>query len=76
MIALLLIAFPFSFSLSNDSVDDYKKGLQRSLKNEKLTVTNIIDEFVSFMENKFEFHDVKQLSEDIYLAAKNELQKY
>jgi len=31
---------------------------------------------VSFMENKFEYHDVKKLPEDIYLAAKNELQKY
>ena len=31
---------------------------------------------VSFMENKFEYHDVKNLPEDIYLAAKNELQKY
>jgi len=31
---------------------------------------------ISFMENKFEYHDVKKLPEDIYLAAKNELQKY
>ena len=31
---------------------------------------------ISFMENKFEYHDVKTLPEDIYLAAKNELQKY
>lgn len=31
---------------------------------------------VSFMENNFEYHDVKKLPEDIYLAAKNELQKY
>ena len=31
---------------------------------------------ISFMENKFEYHDIKKLPEDIYLAAKNELQKY
>lgn len=31
---------------------------------------------VSFMENNFEYHDVKQLPEDIYLKAKNELQQY
>ena len=35
-----------------------------------------IGQGVSFMENRFEYHDVKQLPEDIYLAAKNELQKY
>lgn len=31
---------------------------------------------ISSMENKYEYHDVKKLPEDIYLAAKNELQKY
>lgn len=31
---------------------------------------------VSFMENNPDYHDVKNLPEDIYLAAKNELQKY
>lgn len=36
----------------------------------------IMGKGVSFMENNFEYHDVKQLSEDIYLSAKNELQKY
>lgn len=29
---------------------------------------------VSFMENKFEYHDVKKLPEDIYLSAKKELE--
>lgn len=31
---------------------------------------------VSFMENNFKYHDVKNIPEDIYLTAKNELQKY
>lgn len=31
---------------------------------------------ISFMENNYQYHDVKKLPEDIYLAAKNELQKY
>lgn len=31
---------------------------------------------VSFMENNFKYHDVKKLPEDIYLTAKNELQRY
>jgi transketolase len=31
---------------------------------------------ISIMENNFEYHNVNDLPEDIYLAAKNELQKY
>lgn len=31
---------------------------------------------ISFMENNYEYHDIKKLPEDIYLKAKNELQQY
>lgn len=30
---------------------------------------------ISFMENDFKYHDIKQLSEDLYLKAKNQLSK-
>lgn len=33
----------------------------------------VIGKGVSFMENDYHYHDVKQLSQDIYLKAKNEL---
>ena len=30
---------------------------------------------ISFMENNFKYHDIKQLSQDLYLKAKNELHR-
>jgi len=56
--------------------------LEKALKTAKsssiypacIIAKTIIGKGVSFMENKFEYHDVKKLPEDIYLSAKKELE--
>jgi transketolase len=53
-----------------------KKAKSSTIYPACIIAKTIIGKGVSFMENKHEYHDVKTLPEDIYLAAKNELQKY
>ena len=36
----------------------------------------ILAKGISFMENNYHYHDVKNLSEDLYLRAKSELLSY
>jgi transketolase len=53
-----------------------KKAKSSTIYPACIIAKTIIGKGVSFMENKFEYHDVKNLPEDIYLTAKSELQKY
>lgn len=58
--------------------------LEKALKKAKsstiypacIIAKTVLGKGISLMENNFEYHDVKKIPEDIYLTAKNELQKY
>jgi len=53
-----------------------KKAHSSSIYPACIIAKTIMGKGVSIMENNFEYHDVKDLPEDIYLTAKNELQRY
>lgn len=58
--------------------------LEKALKKAKsstiypacIIAKTVLGKGISLMENNFEYHDIKKIPEDIYLVAKNELQKY
>ena len=73
------------FGWTVTTVDGHNfSALDKALKTAKsstiypacIIAQTILGKGISFMENNFEYHDVKQLPEDIYLKAKNELQQY
>jgi len=53
-----------------------KKAKSSTIYPSCIIAKTTIGKGISFMENKFEYHDVKNLPEDIYLAAKKELEAF
>lgn len=56
-----------------DLIRSLKKAKNSSIFPACIIAKTIIGKGISFMENDYHYHDVKDLSEDLYLKAKNEL---
>ena len=56
-------------------VTAFKKAKQKSTSPVCIIAKTIMGKGISFMENDYHYHDVKDFSESFYLKAKDELQK-
>jgi transketolase len=53
-----------------------KKSKDSSIYPACIIAKTVLGKGVSFMENNYQYHDIKKLAPDLFITAKNELQKY
>ncbi len=66
-------------TVNGHDFDEIVKTLKEAKKSTKpvcIIAKTILGKGISFMENNFKYHDIKNLPESDYLSAKNELQHY
>ena len=71
------------FIVNGHNISQLTKVLKSNIYNQRsnnsfpvcIIAKTTLGKGISFMENNFEYHDIKNLSEDLYLKAKNELKR-